>query len=161
MLNIQANPALGDCNNERVRVDWSSRTSFSRMKHGLGLFLGDQSTTSGYNERVNSIYWPIRMSCSWMKHDWVRCRKESSPWVAMITRRSTTDWLTSISDLTRWGAPPYVSFSSLFFKKTKSRMMLYANWWQPVASWRTLDGCSGNKCWERGHQCGSESNNLW
>ena len=52
---IQADPALGDYNDERDGANWSSRMSFSRVKHGLGLFLGSQSATSGYNECVNSV----------------------------------------------------------------------------------------------------------
>ena len=34
-------------------------------------------------------------------------------------------------------------FSSLFFKKTESRM-LYGNWWRPVAGWRTSDALITN-----------------
>ena len=52
---IQADPASGDCNDERDGANWSSRISFSRVKHGLGLFPEDQSATGGYDERVNII----------------------------------------------------------------------------------------------------------
>ena len=52
---IQVDPNSNECNDERDRANWSSRMSFSRVKHRLGLFPGDQSVASGYNERVNSV----------------------------------------------------------------------------------------------------------
>ena len=52
---IQADPALGDFNDERDGDNWSSRMSFNRVKHGLGLLPRAQSATSGCNERMNSI----------------------------------------------------------------------------------------------------------
>ena len=52
---IQVNSSSDECNDERDGSNWSSRMSFSRVKHGLGLFPGDQSAASGYNERVNSV----------------------------------------------------------------------------------------------------------
>ena len=42
-------------NDERDGSNLSSRMSFNRVKHRLGLFPGDQSVVSGYNERVNSV----------------------------------------------------------------------------------------------------------
>ena len=39
-------------------------------KHGLGLFPGAQSATSGYDERLNSVEWPIRLSSNTLKHNW-------------------------------------------------------------------------------------------
>ena len=52
---IKADPTSDGCNDERDGSNWSSRMSFSQVKHRLGLFPGDQSATNGYNERVNSI----------------------------------------------------------------------------------------------------------
>ena len=52
---IHADPTSDDYNDERDVVNWSSRISFGRVKHGLGLFPGDQSATSGYDEHVNSV----------------------------------------------------------------------------------------------------------
>ena len=52
---IQADHTLDDCNDERDGSNCSSQMSFSRVKHILGLFPGDQSAASGYNERVNSV----------------------------------------------------------------------------------------------------------
>ena len=52
---IQSDPPSGDCNDQRDGANLSSQMSFSRVKHGLGLFPKEQSATSGYDERVNSI----------------------------------------------------------------------------------------------------------
>ena len=52
---IQADSASDDCNDERDGSNWSSRMSFNRVKHELGLFPRDQLVTSVYNERVNSV----------------------------------------------------------------------------------------------------------
>ena len=135
---IHADPTSDNCNDERDGSNWSSRMSFSRVKHGLGLFPRDQYAASGYNERVNSVEWPIRMMFSRMEYNWVRCCTENSLRVVTITGRSTADWLTANGDLTRWDAASYVSFSTLFFKETESRMF-YGNWWRPGAGWRTSD----------------------
>ena len=120
--------------------------SFSRVKHGLGLLPRALSATSGYEERLNNVEWPIGLPSNTLKHDGGGFLDEESLQVVTITGRNTTDYLASISDFTQGSATPYTSFSSRFFKKNKTRM-LYLNWWRLVASWRT--SCSNTIYWKR------------
>ena len=77
-----------------------------------GVVLGADFASSGYDERVNIVKWPIRLPSSLIKHDWDRFDEENSLRVVTITRAKYRRLVYSRSDIAQWSADLQASFSS-------------------------------------------------
>ena len=76
-----------------------------------GVVLGADFASSGYDERVNGVEWPIWLPSSLVKHDWGNIYDESSLQVVTIMTTKYNRLAYSSSDLTWWRADLWASFS--------------------------------------------------